>query len=319
MLDARSRILVTGAGGFVGSWVMAKLMSSGATILAAGLGPENSGADMARSVVLDITQPSAVDQIVADFQPTAVLHLAAISSLTEARRDARRTWDVNLYGTLNVAEAIKRHAPDALLVFAGSSEIYGRTFNTVGGAVDEQGLLSPGNPYAATKAAADLALGQMAEDGLRVIRFRPFNHTGPGQSAAFVVPAFASQIAAIERGERLAVLRVGNLDARRDFLDVRDVVNAYILALGSYSKSNPGVYNLASGVPRRIGDILNDLLAMSSVTIRVELDEGLLRPSDIPLSVGNADRAIAVLGWRPTIAWSTTLRDVLDFQRRQVA
>lgn len=310
---------MTGAGGFVGSWVMAKLMSSGATILAAGLGPENSGADMARSVVLDITQPSAVDQIVADFQPTAVLHLAAISSLTEARRDARRTWDVNLYGTLNVAEAIKRHAPDALLVFAGSSEIYGRTFNTVGGAVDEQGLLSPGNPYAATKAAADLALGQMAEDGLRVIRFRPFNHTGPGQSAAFVVPAFASQIAAIERGERLAVLRVGNLDARRDFLDVRDVVNAYILALGSYSKSNPGVYNLASGVPRRIGDILNDLLAMSSVTIRVELDEGLLRPSDIPLSVGNADRAIAVLGWRPTIAWSTTLRDVLDFQRRQVA
>ncbi len=173
------------------------------------------------------------------------------------------------------------------------------------------------NPYATTKAAADLLLGEMAEAGLQAVRFRPFNHTGPGQSTAFAVPSFAAQIAAIERGEREPVMRVGNLDARRDFLDVRDVVEAYLLAATASSLPRGVVLNLASGEPRRIGDVLDALLRLSSVAIRVERDPALMRPSDVPVTAGNAARARALLGWRPSIPWETTLRDVLDDHRRR--
>ena len=156
----------------------------------------------------------------------------------------------------------------------------------------------------------------MAEAGLRSVRFRLFNHTGPGQSPQFVVPAFASQIAAIERGDRSPVMKVGNLEARRDFLDVRDVVEAYAAAVGALDLPGGIVVNVASGIPRRMGDVLDAMLAMSGADITVERDEALMRPTDIPVTAGDARRAASMLGWRPAIAWETTLRDVLDAHRR---
>ena len=260
-----------------------------------------------------------MEALLAAVRPTAVIHLAAVSSAAEARDDARLAWDVNLRGTSTLAEAVMRHAPEARFLYAGSSEAYGRSFSGVSTPLDETAALNPRNVYAATKAAADLMLGQMAEDGLRVVRFRPFNHTGPGQSPRFVVAAFAGRIAAIEQGERPAVMTVGNLDAQRDFLDVRDVVAAYALAIEAQALTPYAVYNLASGRPRRIGDVLAALLALSRVRISVETDEALLRPSETPIAVGDARRAHDELGWRPRIPWETTLRETLEASRDTVA
>ena len=209
-----------------------------------------------------------------------------------------------------------RLSPQARFINAGSSEVYGRSFNVAGGTVDESALLDPCNPYASTKAAADLVLGQMAEAGLRSVRFRLFNHTGPGQSPNFAVPAFASQIASIERCQGSPVIKVGNLDAKRDFLDVRDVVEAYAAAVGAPDLSPGVVINIASGVPRRMGDVLDAMLAMSDVEIDIEQDRALMRPSDIPITAGDARRAASLLGWQPSIPWEKTLRDVLDAHRR---
>ncbi len=312
------RVLVTGAGGFVGSWLLRRLSSAfpgGVEVTALGYGTPGGGA----VPELDITDAAAVDALVNRLRPGAVVHLAAVASAAEAREGARRAWDVNLYGTMNLAEAVMRHAPEARFIFAGSSEAYGGSFKLNDGILDEDAALNPRNAYATTKAAADLMLGQMAEENLRAVRFRPFNHTGPGQSVRFVVPAFAAQIAAIERGEQPPVIRVGNLEARRDFLDVRDVVDAYGLAISASALPRGVVFNLASGIPRRIGDILGTLLSMSHVPIRVEQDKHLMRASDSPVTAGTARRATELLGWRQAIPWETTLHDVLESHRRSRA
>lgn len=311
------RVLVTGAGGFVGTWLLARLgevLPAGATVV-----PVTSAAAETDAVVVDIIDAAAVDDLVRTQRPTAIVHLAAISSPVEARQSAHRAWAVNFQGTMNLAESVLRHAPEARFLFAGSSEAYGASFNAAGGILDESAALNPLNVYAATKAAADLLLGQMAEDGLQAVRFRPFNHTGPGQSDRFVVPAFAAQIAAIERGEREPVMRVGNLEAKRDFLDVRDVVAAYALAITAPSLPRGLILNLASGQPRRIGDVLDTLLGMSAARIAVVLDPALMRPSDIPLTGGSRQRAEQLLGWHPAVDWQTTLSDVLDTCRRAKA
>ena len=158
--------------------------------------------------------------------PDSCIHLAAISTIAAAQQDQDRAWQVNLHGTLSLAHAILRYAPECQLIFASTADAYGASFEP-GAKLDEHAPLAPLNTYSATKAAADLALGSMARQGLRVVRLRPFNHTGPGQTAQFVVAAFARQVARIAAGRQPPVLEVGNLEPRRDFLDVRDVCAAY--------------------------------------------------------------------------------------------
>lgn len=290
-------VLVTGADGFVGRHVCAALAASGANVI--------------RSAA-DITDRAVLRAVVGETQPGACLHLAAIAAIGVARAEPERAWAVNLQGTLNVAEAIRDLAPKCRMVFVSSADIYGASFRA-GAALDEQALPAPLNTYAATKAAADLALGAMAAEGLSVLRLRPFNHTGPGQSAGFVVPAFARQIARIEAGLAPPVIKVGALNPERDFLDVRDVARAYALAIAR-AKELPGntILNIASGTPRRIGDVLGALLALAKIAVRVEEDPARLRPSDIPRAIGDSRRARALLGWEATIPWEQTLADVLD-------
>jgi GDP-4-dehydro-6-deoxy-D-mannose reductase len=317
--DAR-RILITGSGGFVGHWLLQALIPeldpADRVILA---GPEASAPlDRLEAVELDVADAMAVDAAIAIVRPTHVLHMAAIANVQEARADRKRTWDVNFGGTYALAEAVLRHAREARFVFVSTSEIYGDQFNLVGQALDETARLEPTNPYAASKAAADLLVGQLCRDGLKGARIRPFNHTGPRQSNQFVIPAFAAQIAAIERGRQPAVIKVGNLEAQRDFLDVRDVVRAYVdILLGSRTLEPGLVLNLASGKPRRIGDVLDALLGMATVKITVSEDPSRMRPSDTPIAVGNASRAAERLGWRPLVAWNDTLTDVLAYWRGQ--
>jgi GDP-4-dehydro-6-deoxy-D-mannose reductase len=171
--------------------------------------------------------------------------------------------------------------------------------------------------YGATKAAADLALGAMAAEGLRAIRARPFNHTGPGQTQAFVIPAFARQVARIAAGQQAPLMQVGALDPERDFLDVRDICRAYAACLGA--DLAPGtILNLCSGQPRRIGDILQSLLDLAGVRAEIQTEAALLRPADIPRAVGSAAAARHLLGWAPAIPWETTLQDVLADWTKQI-
>jgi GDP-4-dehydro-6-deoxy-D-mannose reductase len=303
------RILATGLGGFAGRHLGTAL----AEIL--------PGAELL-PLDCDITDHAAVEARVRDLRPDACIHLAAIAAIGVANSDPARAWQVNLHGTLGLAAALSRHAPEAPLVYVSSADAYGRSF-AGGAALDESALLAPINVYGATKAAADLALGAMPEPGaaggLHVVRLRPFNHAGPGQSNDFALSAFSRQVALIAAGRQAPVLQAGNLDPERDFLDVRDVARAYALAIArARTLPNRVILNLASGKPRRIGTVLSDLVALAGVPVSVEPDPTRMRPSDIPRAVGNAARARDMLGWTPRIAWQQTLHDVLEDWKQRV-
>jgi GDP-4-dehydro-6-deoxy-D-mannose reductase len=196
--------------------------------------------------------------------------------------------------------------------------VYGGSAKS-GHLLSEHVALAPTDEYSLTKAVADLSLGVLVKRGLKCVRFRPFNHTGPGQTDAFVVPAFAKQIAMIEAGLAEPVLRVGNLEAERDFLDVRDVANAYALGVAHSDRLVSGeIFNVASGEPRRIEDILTQLLTQSSMKIEIERDQDRLRPSELPRIVGDSSHIREVLGWQPHQDFTNTLTDVLEDWRSRV-
>lgn len=321
------RILVTGASGFVGRWARAALARRAPEAQLIGAGSARDGAigssardGLAETVALDLRDRAATERLVRDLRPTALLHLAAISDIPTANADPDACWAVNLGGAMTLGRAALADAPQCRFVFAGTGDAYGASFRDATGPLDERAPLAPTNPYATSKAAADLLMGQFAADGLPTVRFRPFNHTGPGQSERFVAPAFAAQIARIEAGRAPPTIRVGNLDAERDFLDVRDVVEAYLIALlGLRPIPHGAIFNLASGAPRSIRSLFDALRALSRVAIDVETDPARMRPSDTPRSAGDAARARAMLGWRPQIGWETTLADLLDHWRARVA
>jgi GDP-4-dehydro-6-deoxy-D-mannose reductase len=315
---ASQRILLTGAGGFVGGWLLRTLetrLTPDQRIFALARSGEISS-PVAKLLRVDITERADVEEAIKSLRPTVIVHLAAVSAVSDADHAPRRAWDVNLHGTMNLAEAVLKHCPGAKFIFISSSQIYGEAAAEHHAPLDEFAPLDPSNPYAASKAAADLLVGRMARDGLNAIRVRPFNHTGPGQTERFVIPAFATQIARIEAGAQEPLIRVGNLDACRDFLDVRDVVDAYLRLVLSPASFEPGlVLNLASGIARRIGDVLDQLISLARVPIRVETDPSRLRMSDTSFAIGDASRIRRLLGWRNRIPWSTTLADVLEYWR----
>lgn len=312
------RILVTGASGFVGQHLRRALRAAfpGASLLAASRSENITGWD--EVVPLDLLDPASCVTAVEHAAPDAVVHLAALAAVDESFRNPLRSWQANLFGTLALAEAVRERASGALFLQASSAEVYGLSFQE-GRPLAEDALLRPTNPYAASKAAADLALGEMALRGLRAVRMRPFNHTGTGQTDAFVVPAFARQAAMIAAGRQDPVLRVGALERWRDFLDVRDVCAGYVAVLQASDRLEPGaVFNLASGQPRRVGDILADLLRLAGVAPRIEAEDGRMRPTDIRSTRGDASAALQVLGWKPTVPWEKTLLDVLSDWRRRI-
>jgi len=316
-LDFAGTILVTGASGFVGRHALPALrVSFPKAQLVAAHGRTDSLYPLAdHTLALNLFEAASIEAAILDSKPDVVLHLASQSSVSLAFSDPIATWRANLMGTIHLADAVLRHAPQAIFVYASSSEIYGLSFKK-NGALKEDAPIAPANPYAASKAAADMALGEMALRGLRAIRMRPFNHVGPGQTEVFVIAAFARQIARIEMGLQPPVVRTGALDRWRDFLDVRDVVKGYIAAISVGHYLEPGIaINIASGVPRRIGDILEELLARSGISAHVEMDAGRLRPVDVERVEGDAARALSLLGWSPQIRWEDTLDDILEYWR----
>jgi GDP-4-dehydro-6-deoxy-D-mannose reductase len=318
------RILITGANGFVGRWLreeLQKVLPPAARIISAFKGGGNDVAAQSQgtevSIALDIEDEEAVAHVIMTWRPTVVIHLAAVSHVLEASASPKQTFAVNLNGTIALAWSVRKFCPEALFINIGSSEVYGSSFIGATKPLDEETLLAPTNVYATSKAAADLFIGQMSKNGLNAVRFRPFNHTGPGQAENFVVSGFAAQIARIEKGLQPPIIKVGNLEAQRDFTDVRDIVSAYVAAaLLPPERFKDGVIlNLSSGTARRIGDILDSLLAMSQVKIQVLEDPARMRASEVSYVAGSSAKAGHLLQWSPQIPWETTLRSVLDYWR----
>lgn len=309
------RIIVTGAAGFVGPHFLAAMRGTlpAAVVCAFGSGSRPS------EFAVDIRNEDAVGAILASVQPTHALHLAGVSSPPDAAANPRAAWETNVFGTINVARAILKHAPQCVLISAGSGEVYGASANEHG-QLSENALLRPVNEYAVTKAAADLALGALsATEGLRCIRCRPFNHIGPGQEEKFAVPSFASQIAKIEAGLQPPIIKVGDLTPERDFLDVRDVARAYVKLVEHAAAFAPGeVVNLASGKATSIDTLLQSLLRKAGKNIAIEPDPARMRHGQIRRVCGDASKAKRMLGWNPTYALEQTIGDVLEDWRRRV-
>ncbi|WP_145138813.1 GDP-mannose 4,6-dehydratase [Pseudomonas duriflava] len=309
-------VLLTGANGFVGKVLQTQLLAAGYQVTGTVSSIPGDQGDVEYQQ-LDVRDTEAVARLIQSVQPTHVIHLAAVSHVPTSFSDPLRTWQTNVIGSLNLLEALKHHAPKAFILFASSSEVYGEAFK-VGEPLDEEQPCLPMNPYAASKRAAELAFIQYFRQGLRGVIARPFNHIGPGQSPDFVTASFAKQIAEIEQGLQPPVLRVGNLEACRDFLDVHDVCSAYLSLLSlSTQPSGHYIFNIASGRARRIRELLDALLAQSLVQINVEQDPARLRPSDIPFAVGCSQRLQVETAWQPRFSLRETLNELLEYWRSQ--
>lgn len=304
--------LITGANGFAGRILTGqRRKTSLREVVPLGHG---HGSDK----VLDVCDAGAVDRCIKTYQPSFGLHLAAMAMPGKAQSDPNRAWMTNLDGTRFLAEAVMRHVPDARFVYTGSSESYGASFDAATGPISEDAPLRPITTYGATKAAADVLIGRMAHTGLQAIRFRPFNHTSPGQSAGYVVPAFARQIAEIMTEKRSPVMYVGNLAAERDFVDAGDVVRAYAQACTADCVPGPeSDYNIASGEAWRIGDLLQEMIALSGKDVKVQIDPSRICSRDLAVQGGSPDRIRSALGWTPEIPLKQTLSDILSYWHQQ--
>jgi GDP-4-dehydro-6-deoxy-D-mannose reductase len=309
--NSEARVLITGGLGFVGGRLarLLTLRHPDWKLFRPG-GPADGGGPR-----LDVTDQESVRSFVAEVTPDIIIHLAAVTAIGASNRAPREAWRVNLDGTLNIVFALQELAPAAHLLFVSSAEVYGASLGEHN-MTDESALLKPLNPYAASKAAADILVRQVAVSGLSTCVMRPFNHTGAGQTEAFVAPNFAGQIARIEAGLQAPVLHVGSLDDERDFLDVDDVALAYALAIEARDRLPSGeVFNVASGHPVRIGDLLETLLSEARCPIEVRVDTTRLRQGVIPRVAGDAGRLKRELGWIPSIPFRTTLAGILEERR----
>lgn len=291
------RVVVTGAAGFVGRRLVARLEGRGDVV---------HGFDQE----LDVSDAGAVTDFVRRHRPEAVVHLAARSSVAASFDDAAAVYRVNYLGARSVLTAVHEAAPAARLLLVGSGECYGPGQRDAPG-FDETSPLRPHSPYAQAKAAADLLGARFAERGLSVVRARPFPHTGPGQSDAFAASSFARQLAELEAGLRPARLHVGELDSVRDYLDVDDVVAAYLELLDPAVAT--GCYNVASGIGVTLRHVLDLLLSHSSAQPEIVVDPTRLRPADT--SVGCAAKLRHATGWAPRVPLADTLGRLLGAWR----
>lgn len=312
------RLLLTGANGFVGKILTRRLQDAGYQVIALSSSESRADNGADEHLVCDIRDANALEQAVVRAKPSHVVHLAAVSHVPTSFKEPLRTWQTNVMGSMNLLEAIRLQAPDAFVLFPSSSEVYGAAFKS-GLALDELTLCEPLNPYAASKVAAESAFREYFRQGIKGVIARPFNHIGAQQSPDFVSASFARQIALIETGQQAPVLKVGNLEATRDFLDVQDVCSAYIELLKLADKpGHPICVNIASGRSLQIQQVLDLMLSLSSATITVEQDPERLRPSDIPVALGNSTRLIQCTGWTPSIPLEQTLQQLLYYWREQV-
>jgi GDP-4-dehydro-6-deoxy-D-mannose reductase len=291
-----TKLLVTGLSGFVGSYLAER-----DDVL--DLGVDGS--------TVDLTSRAEVATAIAHLRPDAVIHLAAQSSVALSHKDPAGTYRVNFDGTLHLLDALKEAQFRGRMLYVGSGDVYG-TVSPDRLPVAEDAPLRPRNPYAVSKVAAEALCYQWSQTGpFEIVMVRPFNHIGPRQGAAFAVADFARQIAAHRRGDAPAVLRVGDIDATRDFTDVRDIVTAYLDVL---SRGRTGeVYNVCSGTEHSLREIIQGLLDAAGVRMTMEVDAQRLRPSEQRRMCGSYSKLRAHTGWQPRIPLHKTLADIVEY------
>lgn len=314
------RALITGGHGFVGRHLAQHLVQCGDDVVLTYLGAPVNVDPVAeqiaipracQGVALDITDRNAVFQLIQVLQPDVVYHLAAMTFVPEAEQDHRKVYDVNMFGTLNLLDALKTHAPQARTLFVSSSEVYGQPRP---GAipVTEQAELRPTNAYGVSKAAADIAAFRYAHsDGQFVIRVRPFPHIGPGQNDRFAISSFAKQVALVKLGKQPPVISVGNLEPKRDYSDVSDIVRGYREAV--LNGKSGEAYNLCSGSSLAIGDYLKHLITLSGVEVEIKIDPARVREVDLPDMAGSYQKAQRDFGWTPRVEREAMLDSLLSF------
>ncbi len=296
------RALVTGASGFVGTYLVRLLRQQGWTVTGLDLRPSP---EVHRNIIGNIaTLPASK---LGQNRYNAVFHLAAISHIPTANENPATAFDANVRGTFRLLRMLR---PGPRIICASSGDIYGKGHS---GPIPETAPLRPTNAYSASKACADMALSSGIH-GHDLVLLRPFNHTGPGQKDIFVAPAFARQIARIEANLQPPVMKVGNLSPARDFLDVRDVVRAYLMA---FEKAGSGPYNIGSGKGTVIRDMLRMLLGLSRLKIAVESNSPELHRRESEERVALVSRFRRDTGWQPSIPLRKTLSDILEFEREQ--
>ena len=305
--------LITGGTGFVGRHLARHLEQGGIATLSLTSNPAERIAGTQQSQLLDIRDSDAVTAIFEESRPQQVYHLAAITSLSAAASDERAAFDVNVWGTRNVFAAASKLSPSPRILNVSTSQVYG---DSAVCPITEDSPLQPRNTYAATKAAAEMLARQYSAEH-QVVTVRPFNHSGPGQAANFVLSFFAHEIAAIELGQRDPLIRTGNLNVRRDFTDVRDVVRAYALLLEKgISGEN---YNVCSGNSYLVSDALDLLLSLSNTKIKVEQDPAKARNGEATTSYGSYQKLARDTGWRPAISFEQMLTDILQYWRHALS
>ncbi len=303
------KILITGGTGFVGKH-LAQLLTQDPTV-ELHLTTHRSASKSLNNIFfhsIDLNHQESVYALIQSLQPQEIYHLAAFASVADSFSQPATVLSNNYHLTLNLLEAVRLHSPSSKILLISSADIYDKSLNSP---IDENRLIKPSNPYAASKAAQDfLAQAYQQSFDLSIIIARPFNHIGPGQKTGFVVADFASNIIGAKLNKQTSIIKVGNLDAKRDFTDVRDMVQAYHLLM---SKGQSGeIYNIGSGRTIKISDLLDQLITLSQTHIQVEIDPHKLRPIDYPeISVDN--RKITTLGWQPQISFEQTLVDILDY------
>ena len=310
------RILLTGGTGFVGGYLAPRLAEAWPAAERVML--RRPGETTARSgwsvVQAELTDGAAIEQCIARIKPDLILHLAAQSEIGAGASYAEAAWRINFGGTFELAAASARHCPDLTFFFVSSAQVYGESFRD--GVASEETQLRPMNAYAHAKAAAESMLPDVLPKA-RLLVARPFNHTGPGQDQRFVLPSLAAQIAEIEAGLRPARLQMGNLAPQRDFLDVRDVCEAYLAILRT-PQDGPRrlLYNVSSGQSYRIGDLVEKFRAHARRPFEVIVDESRVRKNDIMRAAGSSERLAAATGWRPKASIDDIIAGLLDHWRK---
>jgi len=329
------RALVIGGAGFVGHHLVTHLLETGWEVYATKMPNEimetsiksyaesyaknsdiTSNKNSANIVNLDILDAKACKKLLKEIHPQAVFHLAAQSSVAVSWKDSPLTMDVNIKGTLHLLEALRELENKPRVLLIGSSEEYGNVSPEML-PISETMPICPINPYAISKATQGM-FGRMYADihGLEVITTRSFNHIGPGQSETFAIPSFCKQIAEIEIGLRPPVLKVGNLSAKRDFTDVRDIVRAYETLI---EKGKSGeVYNVGSGKALAVQSLLDTIIGLSTAQVTVEQDPERMRPSDMPEIAADIKKLQQDTNWVPVYSIRDTLCDILEYWRKRL-
>lgn len=316
-----ARVLITGISGFVGSHLAEFLLERGLEVYGtirwrSKLDNIKHIQDKVRLIETDIKDAHSMQKTIDEVEPDYVFHLAAQSFVPTSWKAPSETVSANILGTVNLFEAIRNSNSDPRIQVAGSSEEYGMVFPDEL-PIKESNPLRPMSPYAVSKVATDLFGYQYHQSyGLKIVRTRAFNHTGPRRGEPFVTSNFAKQVAEIEKGLKEPVIHVGNLNAKRDFTDVRDTVRAYWLSVHKCKFGE--AYNICSGVAREIQSVLDILQGMVDVQIEVKQNPDRMRPSDVEILMCDCSKFRERTGWVPKIAFKDTMKDLLDYWRKLV-